>query len=85
MTSEPSLERLEQDVMLRIATHRRLDTTSRSAVPIGVVVMACALIAGLGVGVARAQQHQHRILASEAVVLGEDALLAPSSLLVSGP
>jgi hypothetical protein len=72
--------------MLRITAHRRLDTTSRSAVPIGVVVMACALIAGLGVGVARAQQqHQHRILASEAVVLGDDARLAPSSLLVSGP
>jgi hypothetical protein len=84
MTSESSLESLEQDVLLRIRTHRQRGT-AHSAVPIGVVVLACALIAGLGVGVARAQQHQQRIQASEAVVLGEDALLAPSSLLVSGP
>ncbi len=84
MISEPSLESLEQDVLLRIVAYRQRDTT-RSAVPIGVVVMACALIAGLGVGVARAQHRQHTIQASEAVVLGDDAQLAPSSLLVSGP
>ena len=87
MTPEPSLESLEQDVLIRIRAHRQRATT-HGAVPIGVVVMACALIAGLGVGVARAPQHQQMLQASEAseaVVLGEDALLAPSSLLVSGP
>jgi hypothetical protein len=84
MITEPSLDRLEQDVLLRISAHRQRGTTP-SAVPVGVVVMACALIAGLGVGVTRAQRHQHTIRASEAVVLGEDALLAPSYLLVNGP
>ena len=84
MTGESSLDRIEQDVLLRITAHRQRGTT-QSAVSVGVVVMACALIAGLGVGVTRAQRHQQTIQASEAVVLGEDALLAPSYLLVHGP
>jgi len=81
MTPEPSLESLEQDVLVRIRAHRQRGT-SHSAVPIGVVVLTCALIAGLGVGVTRAQHQQQTLQTSEAVVLGDDALLAPSSLLV---
>lgn len=83
MSNQPSLERLEQDVLSRIQAHRKR-ASSRSALPIGAVVTASALIIGLGVGVASAQ-HRQSTGASEAVVLGEDALLAPSSLLASGP
>ncbi|HTW75321.1 MAG TPA: hypothetical protein VMD56_10430 [Steroidobacteraceae bacterium] len=83
MVTEPSLERLEQDVLSRIRTHRER-ASNRSALPVGAVVTACALIVGLGVGVASAQ-HRQSAGASEVVVLGEDASLAPSSLLASGP
>lgn len=81
MISEPSLDKLEQDVLLRIVAHRQ-HGASRGAVPVSALVTACALIAGLGVGVASAQHHQ-MTRASEDVVLGEDASLAPSSLLVA--
>jgi hypothetical protein len=83
MSNQPSLERLEQDVLVRIRAHRQR-SDSRSALPVGAVVTACALIVGLGVGVASAQHHES-LGASEAVVLGDDAMLAPSSLLASGP
>lgn len=83
MSTQPSLERLEQDVLLRIRAHRER-ASHRSALPVGAVVTACALIVGLGVGVASAQ-HRQTLGGSEAVVLGDDALLAPSSLLASGP
>jgi hypothetical protein len=83
MSYQPSLERLEQDVLSRIQAHR-VRATHRSALPVGAVVTACALIVGLGVGVASAQ-HRESLGASEAVVLGDDAMLAPSSLLASGP
>jgi hypothetical protein len=83
MSNQASLERLEQDVLSRIRSHRQR-ANNRSALPVGAVVTACALIVGLGVGVASAQRRQSTG-ASEAVVLGEDAMLAPSSLLASGP
>jgi len=83
MSIDPSLPSLESDVLARIRAHRQHAHT-HAALPLGVVVTACALIVGLGVGVASAEHHQ-RIGASEAVVLGEDASLAPSSLLASGP
>jgi len=76
------LEHLEQDVLQRIAAHRR-SSTSRAALPISVVVTACALIVGLGVGVASAQRYH--TVGAETVVLGDDAMLAPSSLLANGP
>lgn len=76
------LEHLEQDVLIRIAAHRRA-SQSRAALPISVVVAACALIVGLGVGVESAQHYRH--MGAETVVLGDDALLAPSSLLANGP
>lgn len=83
MSTQPTLERLEQDVLSRIRAHRERGN-GRSALPVAAVVTACALIVGLGVGVASAQ-HRQSAGASEAVVLGEDASLAPSSLLASGP
>lgn len=83
MSIDPSLPLLENDVLARIHRHRER-ARSPAALPLGVVVTACALIVGLGVGVASAEHHQS-IGASETVVLGEDASLAPSSLLASGP
>lgn len=83
MSIDPSLPSLEHDVLARIRAHRE-HANSRGALPLGVVVTACALIVGLGVGVASAEHHQN-MGASEAVVLGEDASLAPSSLLANGP
>jgi hypothetical protein len=83
MSIDPSLPSLESDVLARIRAHREHSHT-RGALPLGVVVTACALIVGLGVGVASAE-HRQSIGASEAVVLGEDASLAPSSLLANGP
>lgn len=83
MSTVRSLEGLEQDVLLRIQAHRA-HGANRGALPLGVVVTACALIIGVGVGVASAQ-HRQTVGASETVVLGEDASLAPSSLLASGP
>ena len=80
--SRDRLELLEQDVLLRISAHRR-SAANRAAMPISVVVAACALIVGLGVGVASAQRYHH--VSAETVVLGDDAQLAPSSLLASGP
>jgi hypothetical protein len=83
MFIDSSLQSLESDVLARIREHREYART-RTALPLGVLVTACALIAGLGVGVASAQRHQS-VGASETAVLGEDAYLAPSSLLASGP
>jgi len=83
MTIDASLQSLENDVLARIRTHRGRAQT-RGAVPLGAVLTACALIVGLGVGVASAQ-HRRSVGPSEDVVLGEDASLAPSSLLASGP
>jgi len=83
MSIDPSLPSLESDVLARIRAHRQHARTD-ATLPLGAVVTACALIVGLGVGVASAEHHQS-IGASEAVVLGEDASLAPSSLLASGP
>ena len=83
MSIDSSLPSLESDVLARIRAHREHGQT-RAALPLGVVVTACALIVGLGVGVASAE-HRQSIGASEAVVLGEDASLAPSSLLANGP
>lgn len=80
-----SLDRLEQDVLGRIANHRQR-SANRGAVPLGAVVTACALIVGLGVGIASAQHaHERSPIPSEAVVLGDDASLAPSTLLANGP
>jgi hypothetical protein len=75
------LEHLEQDVLQRISAHRKR-RAERAAVPAGALVTACALIAGLGVGVASAHRYQ-TVVPSEAVVLGDDASLAPSTLLAS--
>jgi hypothetical protein len=85
MTIDTSLHSLESDVLARIRAHRQ-HGHPRAALPLGVVVTACALIVGLGVGVASAEHRQSSSIgASETVVLGEDASLAPSSLLASGP
>ena len=83
MSIDHSLQSLEGEVLARIRAHREHANT-RGALPLGVVVAACALFVGLGVGVASAEHHQN-IGASEAVVLGDDASLAPSSLLANGP
>jgi len=83
MAASFSLERVEQDVLLRIDAYRQ-NAVNRAAVPLGAVVTACALIVGLGVGMVGARRH-HSTFASEAVVLGVDASLAPSSLLANGP
>ena len=83
MSIDPSLASLESEVLARIRLHRE-HAPARAALPLGVIIAACALITGLGVGVASAQ-HRQSIGASEAVVLGEDASLAPSSLLANGP
>jgi hypothetical protein len=83
MSIDHTLQSLESDVLSRIRAHREHAST-RAALPLGVVVTACALIVGLGVGVASAE-HRQSVGASEAVVLGEDASLAPSSLLANGP
>jgi hypothetical protein len=83
MMTDASLPSLESEVLARIRAHRQR-AQDRGALPLGVVVAACALIVGLGVGVASAQ-HRQSVGPSEAVVLGEDASLAPSSLLASGP
>jgi hypothetical protein len=79
MSNEISLDGLEQDVLLRIRRHRQ-HSGAPTALPIGAVLAACALIVGLGVGVITAQ-HRPMVWGSETVVLGDDALLTPSSLL----
>lgn len=69
-------------MLVRISAHRH-NTVSRATMPIGVAIAACVLIAGLGVGVASAQRYHG--VGAEAVVLGDDAQLVPSSLLKNEP
>ena len=82
MDDDFSLERLEDQVMGRIALHRR--RPDRGEIPTGVVLTMCALLAGLGAGYLRAQRYPSRP-GSESAVLAEDASIAPSALLTTAP
>jgi len=77
---DPRLERVEAEVLARIAAVRQADS-STGVYPVGAIVMVCALLAGLAIGV----RHAERTSApgSEAAVLADDASLAPSALLVN--
>ena len=81
MNTDSSLERLENDVLARIVAHRQMQS-GRHSLPVGVLVVVCALAAGLGAGIFHSQRLPYGG-GSESVVLAEDASLAPSTLLAS--
>jgi ABC-type dipeptide/oligopeptide/nickel transport system permease subunit len=80
MKADFSLAQLEADVFARMAAHRRMQSGRRS-LSIGVLMVACALVAGLGAGLFHARGA--RAPGSESVVLADDASLAPSTLLAN--
>ena len=84
MTTNISLDQLEGAVLARISAHRTR-RRERESLPAGVVLTVCALVAGLSVGLVHGHHGSVVGRGSESVVLADDASLAPSSLLTSGP
>jgi hypothetical protein len=79
--ADPSLDKLEADVLSRVAGHRA-SMKSRSALPVALLVAFTALAGGLLTGIS--EPHRHGAgRASEAALLADEVSLAPSSLLAS--
>ena len=81
MKFDPSLSRLESDVMSRIALHRQAQK-SLHGLPIALLICFAALASGWLTGWER-PHHKASPSGSEAALLADDVSLAPSSLLAS--
>jgi hypothetical protein len=82
MSNAPnSLDRLESDVLARMARHREA-RSSAGTLPTGLALAALALSVGMLIGWNESQRVTTS-RGSESIVLADDARLAPSELLAS--
>ena len=76
----PALDRLESDVLARMATHR---VARRSAGTLTAGLALAALALGTGLVTGRSQSQGATVRGSERIVLADDARYSPAELLAS--